>query len=212
MSCIEIGCGIERPVDSICCSICKQDKPRIFCDSGLMRILIPKSTMSKEIFSRSSLIDAKCKGYEGNKNFIFSTTVYNCGTLLHKKKDGRQSYSNAIETTDAYGKIKIKREFYRFLCTFEIKTSTSAFFKVKQKITAGVVKGIDLSFASKGGRLLPTKKKFLASEKRMDVAISNMIAKKYKLRIAINWCYLSVSKWIAWMNGKERYLFKNGSV
>ena len=211
LSCLKIGCGIDRPLASVCCLICKQDKPRVFCSSAQMKILIPKSTMSKELFLRSSLIDPNCKGYEGKQNFIFATNIHQCGTTFLKQKQGGQTYSNAIETSYREKDMPtLKKFFYKFLCTFETKTSVQTFYKVKQKITSSDIAGIRLIFTSSGGRILPKKERFISSEKRMDVAISNMIAKKYKLRIVINWCHLSASKSIAKANGKEHFLFKKG--
>ena len=211
MSCLEIGCGIEKSLDSVCCLMCKRDKPRVLCNSGQMKILIPKSTMSKDLFSRSTLIDISCQGFEGKQHYIFTTNIHKCGTMLLKQNKGVQSFSNSVQTTYRESDASIvKKLFYKFLCTFESKTSVQTFYKVKQKITSSDITGIKLIFASIGGRILHKKERFIESEKRMDVAISNSIAKKYNLRIVIDWCRLSASKSIALTNGKEHYLIRKG--
>ena len=211
LSCLEVGCGIDRPLDNACCLICNRDASKVICNSDRMKIMIPKSTMSEDMFLNSSLIDSNCKGYESKKFFIFTTKYHRCGTVsLHQKQGGR-SFFNSVETTYREKDTgRMKKLSSKFSCSFDVKTSVQTFFKVKQKSTSSGVSGIRLIFTSKGGRILNRKERFVASEKRMDVAVSSMIAKKYKLRIAINWCHLSESKSITWTNGKEHYLFKNG--
>lgn len=205
-SCLEIGCGVDRPLDDVCCLMCKRDKPKISCDLGRMKVVVPKSLMSKEVFLNSSLIDPKCKGYESRRNFLFETNIFKCGTVSLKTQEGRESFSNEVTTLNG----ETKSLFFKMFCTFEQKSSTGAFYKIKQKKVSSAVKGIKLAFTSKGGRLLVRKDRFLASEKRLDVSISSLVAKRFNLRVVLNWCYLSVSKWIAWKNGKENYLIRNG--
>ena len=211
LSCLEIGCGIKRPLDSACCLMCNRDASKIICNSDHMKILVPKSTMSEDMFLNSSLIDPNCKGYESKEFFVFATKFHLCGTVSLLQKQGGQGFFNAVETTYREQDTgRIKKLSSRFSCTFDAKTSVQTFFKVKQKSTSSDISGIRLIFTSKGGRILNRKERFFASEKRLDVAVSSVIAKRYKLRIAINWCYFSESTSIAWANGKEHYLFKNG--
>ena len=207
-SCLAIGCGIERSSTSPCCLLCRQDTPTISCDSGRMQVAIPKSLMSRQLFLNSSLRDPNCRGYETKRNFVFATKIYNCGTAILSQVGGQQSYSNSVQTTADEGKTK--RPFVKVSCTFERKLLAQGLYKIKQTKVSGVLTGILFAFTSKGGRLLSSKKKFLASEKRIDVSISSYVAKRFRLKLLVNSCHLSVSKWIAWGNKKEHYLIKNG--
>ena len=207
-SCLAIGCGIERSSTSPCCLLCRQDTPTISCDSGRMQVAIPKSLMSRQLFLNSSLRDPNCRGYETKRNFVFATKIYNCGTAILSQVGGQQSYSNSVQTTADEGKTK--RPFVKVSCTFERKLLAQGLYKIKQTKVSGVLTGILFAFTSKGGRLLSSKKKFLASEKRIDVSISSYVAKRFRLKLLVNSCHLSVSKWIAWGNKKEHYLIKDG--
>ena len=211
-SCNEIGCGMTRPFDSICCSMCIPDKVRVHCSSGMMQVLMPKSLMTRQEFTASSLNDRRCTGFEISQNFVFETSVYGCGTIARIKRKSSFVFSNRIRTNSNGPFGTTGKTLFNFVCTYSRRSAATATYRVRQDIVTSSGKSVGLHFTNRG-RLLKSKKfRITRNQERMDVSISSLIPKKYNLNIAVNSCYLSSSKEMTRETGTEYFFVKNGYV
>eukprot|EP00112_Aurelia_sp_Birch-Aquarium-sp1_P008678 Seg1962.2 transcript_id=Seg1962.2/GoldUCD/mRNA.D3Y31 product="Venom protein 302" protein_id=Seg1962.2/GoldUCD/D3Y31 len=209
-NCLDIGCGVSRPLRSICCRICRREKPQVSCKLNSILVTVPKSIMPRNVFLNASLMDTKCKGFESKRHFYFETSLYGCGTVMKSEKNVHK-YFNAIRVTLGSKTTPRNYTFYKFFCAFKRSTTATAMYRIRQNIV--ISGGVRMNFASRGGRLYYKKKGRLVNKaERLDVSISNSLARKYKIRMVVNQCYLTSRKSTGKQNGWKHVLIQQGCI
>ena len=177
------------------------------CKLSSILVTVPKSIMPRDIFLNASLLDTKCKGFETSRYFYFETSFYGCGTKMKSEKNVHKFF-NSIRATQVSKTTPKDFTFYKFFCTFKRSTTATAMYRIRQKI---VISGVRMNFASRGGRLYKKGKGRLVNKaERLDVSISNSLAKKYKIRMVVNQCYLTSRKSIGMQNEGKHVLIQQG--
>ena len=169
-----------------------------------MLVTISKSFMTREWFLKASLINKKCVGYENKTHFYFISSWRNCGTELTRSAGGYK-YTNRI-IVSANG---VERNFFTFFCMQKSSFKFKGVYSIRRKVGGS---GILMQIASSGGRLYPEKKSKILhlQQDRMDISISSQVAKRYAIRIVLNWCVLTETKSIELGNQTKHVLFEKG--